>query len=62
MNEMARQKWRVLDGRLVFECLVNREPGDGIPSVVDIRCSSSPREMQQVFVTAQAGVFKVRFP
>ncbi|MGM9514786.1 hypothetical protein ACS5PK_11080 [Roseateles sp. DB2] len=58
---MVHETWRGLDGRLVFDCHVNREPGDGVPTVVSIRSRSSPREEHQVFVTAQACVFKVRF-
>lgn len=61
MNEMVHETWRGLDGRLEFDCRINLEPGDGVPTVVSIRSRASSREEHQLFVSAQPCVFKVRF-
>lgn len=61
MNEMVHETWRGLDGRLVFDCRINRDPGDGVPTVVSIRSRASSSEAHELFVSARPCVFKVRF-
>lgn len=59
---MASMQWWALDGRMLFEFAVNREPTDGVPSLATVSCKSSPRERRQLTVTSRPSHFKVRFP
>ena len=62
MNEMVKMQWKGLDGRLVFDFTVNREPADGVPSLVAITCRSSPRETRHATITARPASLDARFP
>jgi hypothetical protein len=44
MNEMVNKIWTGLDGQLVFDITISRNPSDGVPSVAKIYCKPSPAE------------------
>lgn len=51
MNEMVKRSWSAMDGCLVFDFTINREPGDDIPSIASVACKSGPAESQLVTIT-----------
>lgn len=53
MNEMVKRRWTALDGCLVFDITLNREPLDNVPSRAEISCKSGPAESQMVTITQQ---------
>ena len=61
---MVKRRWTALDGCLVFDITINREPLDDIPSCANVSCNSSPTESQLVTITklwpAQPFDFKFR--
>lgn len=63
MNEMVKRSWSAMDGCLVFDFTINREPGDDIPSIASVSCKSGPTESQQVTITRQwpARPFEFKF-
>ena len=63
MNEMVKRSWSAMDGCLVFDFTINREPADDIPSIASISCKSGPAESQVVTITRQwpAKPFEFRF-
>lgn len=48
---MIKRKWTALDGCLVFDITINREPADDIPSCADVSCKSGLSESQRVTIT-----------
>jgi len=63
VNEMVKTSWSAMDGCLVFDFTINREPGDDIPSIADVSCKSGPADSQLVTITRQwpARPFEFRF-
>lgn len=53
MNDLVKSSWTALDGRLVFDISIQREPSDGTPSCADVICQSNPPESQPVTITPQ---------
>lgn len=51
MNEMVKKRWTAMDGGLVFDITLNRDPGDELPSCADISCKSDPADSQLVTIT-----------
>jgi len=50
---MVKRRWTALDGSLVFDITINREPLDDVPSRADVSCKSGPSESQMVTITKQ---------
>jgi hypothetical protein len=63
VNEMVKRSWSAMDGCLVFDFTINREPGDDIPSIASVSCKSGPAENQLVTITRlwPAKPFEFRF-
>ncbi len=63
MNEMVKRSWSAMDGCLVFDFTINREPGDDIPSMAGVSCRSGPAENQLLTITRlwPAKPFEFRF-
>ncbi|NVB41005.1 hypothetical protein G6O69_24405 [Pseudenhygromyxa sp. WMMC2535] len=60
---MVKRIWTALDGALIFEITISRDPSESRPSVVEITCTSSPLCKPQL-VTVQGlrpTPFNVRF-
>jgi len=63
VNEVVKRSWTELNGCLVFDFTINRNPGDGIPSIVTIRCSTNaPGEQTIVIYEKRPTHFDVKFP
>ena len=50
MNEVVKRSWTELDGCLVFDFTINRNPGDGIPTIVTIRCDCNGTDEQTLVI------------
>jgi len=51
-----------MDGCLVFDITINRDPGDGIPSCARVSCKSGAADAQQVTITGvQPATFHFKF-
>ncbi|CAN7603810.1 hypothetical protein [Polaromonas sp. LjRoot131] len=48
---MVKRSWSAMDGCLVFDFTINREPADDIPSIASVSCKSGPADSQQVTIT-----------
>lgn len=51
MNEMIKKRWTAIDGGLVFDFTLNREPGDDMPSIASVSCQSGPADSQLLSIT-----------
>ncbi len=64
MNEMVKRHWTAMDGCLVFDFTINRDPSDGIPSCATVSCKSGPSNSQLITIATQrpARPFEHKFP
>ncbi|TXT39006.1 MAG: Uncharacterized protein FD135_2491 [Comamonadaceae bacterium] len=53
VNEMVKKTWTAMEGGLVFDITLNREPGDNMPSSASVRCQCDASASQLITVTAQ---------
>jgi hypothetical protein len=61
MSEMVKRTWSAMDGALVFDLSINREPGDGNPSTAVVSCKSAAGDSQTLSISAQFAQFNYRF-
>ncbi len=62
MSELVNRTWTGLDGQLVFELSISRNPSDGVPSLARIRCKLVPQEEQVVAIHENRETpFNIRF-
>ncbi|WAS95661.1 hypothetical protein [Nannocystis punicea] len=50
MNEMVKRVWTGLDGRLVFDFTISRDPSDGLPSTARVSCAQTPWDERLVTI------------
>jgi hypothetical protein len=47
---MVKRTWTALNGRLVFDVTINRDPSDGVPSVARVHCRPDPQDEHLVTI------------
>lgn len=59
---MVKKTWTALDGCLVFDFTINRDPRDGIPSVAHVRCKAGSADEQVLTIhESRPTQFNLRF-